>query len=59
LLGDGHLGFHIKTPIKDNQSVKRGNARMEFTVSTNNLPYLRYLKFVAYREICRTTEPTA
>jgi len=58
LLGDGHIRFLGKRTNKLNERVNIGNARMEFTFSTANLPYLRYLKFVAYREICTISEPT-
>jgi len=58
LLGDGHLRFHGKNNNKNNQRSNSSNARMEFTFSRPNLPYLRYLKFVAYGEICTISEPT-
>jgi len=48
LLGDGHIR------LGSNQK----SGRMEFTFSTQNLPYLNYLKFVAYQEICTMTKPT-
>jgi NADH-ubiquinone oxidoreductase chain 5 len=34
LLGDGHIRYHGKSLIKDNQRIYVGNARMEFTFST-------------------------
>jgi hypothetical protein len=51
LLGDGHI--RLKT-------YKNGNyiGRLEFTFSVKNLPYLRYLKFIIYQDICTLTEPT-
>jgi hypothetical protein len=58
LLGDGHIRHNNKNTNKDTPNLKIGNARMEFTFSIDNLPYLRYLKFVAYSEICTKTEPT-
>ena len=57
LLGDGHIRFHNKV-LKDNKYYYIGNARMEFTFSTANYPYVRYLKFVAYSDICTISEPT-
>jgi len=52
ILGDGHIRI---------RSLKNGksSARIEFTFSTVNLPYLRYLKYVVYKEICTTSDPTA
>ena len=58
LLGDGHIRFHGKRKTIDNKISNSGNARMEFTFSKQNLPYLNYLKFVAYSEICTTSKPT-
>lgn len=49
LLGDGHIRFHSK---------KANNARMEFTFSTKNLPYLHYLKYVVYSVLCTQSKPT-
>jgi len=57
LLGDGHIRFSNKV-LKDNKYFYQGNARMEFTFSTANLPYVQYLKFVAYSDICTISEPT-
>jgi len=51
LLGDGHI--RLKT-YKDGNFI----GRLEFTFSVKNLPYLRYLKFIIYQEICTLTEPT-
>jgi hypothetical protein len=48
LLGDGHLRFHGKSTIENNKKVYTCNARMEFTFSTPNLPYLRHLKYVLF-----------
>jgi NADH:ubiquinone oxidoreductase subunit 4 (subunit M) len=48
LLGDGHLRFHGKSTIENNKKVYTCNARMEFTFSTPNLPYLRHLKHVLF-----------
>lgn len=48
MLGDGH--------IRCSPNNKKG--RMEFTFSTDNLPYLNYLKFVIYSELCNLTKPT-
>jgi len=48
LLGDGHIRLNNKQSL----------GRMEFTFSTQNLPYVNYLKFVAYDKICTTTKPT-
>jgi hypothetical protein len=31
---------------------------MEFTFSTQNLPYLRHLKDILYKPICTSSEPT-
>ena len=58
LLGDGHIRFTKKHVINNNQNISKANARMEFTFSTANLPYLRYLKYIAYQEYCTTSEPT-
>jgi len=58
LLGDGYLGFHGKSTIKKNKRVYTSNARMEFTFSIQNLPYLRHLKYVVYKRICTSSEPT-
>src|SRR4030081_2334965 len=51
LLGDGHI--RLKT-YKDGNFI----GRLEFTFSVKNLPYLRYLKFIIYQDICTLTEPT-
>jgi hypothetical protein len=58
LLGDGHMRFSGRKRLSENEYNNRGNARMEFTFSTANLPYVRYLKFVAYSDICTISEPT-
>ena len=58
ILGDGHLRFHGKSIIENNKKVYKGNARMEFTFSTQNLPYLRHLKDILYKPICTLSEPT-
>jgi hypothetical protein len=56
LLGDGHIRYSNRR--KDKKKTNIGNARMEFTFSTQNLPYVQYLKFVAYQEICTPSLPT-
>lgn len=48
LLGDGY----ISKPSNTNSS------RLEFTFSAQNLPYLRYLKFNVYKDLCTSSEPT-
>lgn len=48
----------VKVLIKIKKNKKVGNARMEFTFSTQNLPYAQYLKFVVYQEICTSSLPT-
>jgi LAGLIDADG DNA endonuclease family/Proton-conducting membrane transporter len=53
LLDNGYMRFSSKSVNKN----KVGNARMEFTFSTQNLPYVQYLKFVAYKEICTSSLP--
>jgi len=53
LLGDGHI--RLISTMKD-RYINKG--RMEFTFSVNNLSYLRYLKFVVYKELCTLNEPT-
>jgi hypothetical protein len=34
------------------------NGRLEFTFGKNNLPYIQYLKFIIYANICTKTEPS-
>jgi len=58
ILGDGHIRFHGKSNIENNKKIYRSNARMEFTFSIHNLPYLRHLKYVLYKPICTLSEPT-
>lgn len=58
LLGDGHTRFAGKKKLTNNKFINTGNARMVFTFSIANLPYLRYLKFVAYSDVCTRSEPT-
>jgi hypothetical protein len=58
LLGDGHIIFHGKSKKENNENMNVGNTRMEFTFSRQNLPYLQYLKFVIYKDICTTSLPT-
>ena len=52
MLGDGHIS---RGDISKYPNI---NARLQFTFSVQNLPYLRYLKFVVYASICTLTEPT-
>jgi len=49
LLGDGHIRVFNNS---------NGKGRLEFTFSIMNLPYLRYLKFGIYSELCTQSEPT-
>lgn len=48
LLGDGYISKPSNT----------GSSRIEFTFSAQNLPYLNYLKFNIYKNICNSTDPT-
>lgn len=52
MLGDGHIS---RGDISKYPNI---NARLMFTFSAKNLPYLRHLKFVAYSSISTATEPT-
>jgi len=52
MLGDGHINMG---------NIKKGsniNGRLQFTFSKKNLPYLQYLKYIIYVDICTKTEPT-
>ena len=52
MLGDGHIGLG---------NIKKWpgmNGRLEFTFSKDNLPYVQYLKFIVYANICTKTEST-
>lgn len=48
LLGDGFISKPSKT----------GSSRIEFTFSSQNLPYLLHLKFKVYKTICNSSDPT-
>lgn len=52
MLGDGHIS---RGDISKYPNI---NARLMFTFSAENLPYLRHLKFVVYSSISTATEPT-
>ena len=44
--------------LTNNKFINVGNVRMEFTFLVANLPYLRYLKFIAYINACTRSERT-
>ena len=52
MLGDGYIS------MGDRFNYPKINGRLEFTFSVQNLPYLRYLKFVLYAPFCTNSEPT-
>lgn len=54
LLGDGH----ISSGTGDRLKYPNVHCRLQFTFSAQNLPYLRYLKFVVYAPLCTNSEPT-
>lgn len=46
----GHISSdHLKSNV---------HCRLQFTFSVQNLPYLRYFKFVVYALLCTNSEPT-